>query len=70
MGSELDGRLGAAVAEHLTRLEVQALWERADVLLATETFPAPNGTGQRSRGRRLETCSQGRNFSHKTVGTD
>ncbi len=41
--SELDGALGVALAEHLTRTELKALQERADRLLATETFPAPNG---------------------------
>jgi uncharacterized repeat protein (TIGR03843 family) len=42
--SELDGALGAALTEHLTRAEVRAVRERADQLLTTETFPAPNGT--------------------------
>ncbi|HEY6423027.1 MAG TPA: SCO1664 family protein [Pseudonocardiaceae bacterium] len=41
---ELDGTLGVALAEHLTRMEVLAVQERAEGLLATETFPAPNGT--------------------------
>lgn len=42
--AELDGRLGAALVEHLTRKEVQALRWRVDQLLDTATFPAPNGT--------------------------
>jgi len=41
--SELDGALGAALTEHVTRAEVRAVRERTDRLLATETFPAPNG---------------------------
>jgi uncharacterized repeat protein (TIGR03843 family) len=41
--SELDGALGTALTEHLTRAEVRAVRERTDRLLATETFPAPNG---------------------------
>ncbi len=41
--SELDGALAGQLREHLTRKEVQALRERADGLLATETFPSPNG---------------------------
>ncbi|MDQ4105170.1 MAG: SCO1664 family protein [Actinomycetota bacterium] len=41
--AELDGALGAALTEHLTRAEVQAVRERTDRLLFTETFPAPNG---------------------------
>jgi uncharacterized repeat protein (TIGR03843 family) len=40
---ELDGSLGAVLMEHLTRAEVRAVRNRADRLLATETFPAPNG---------------------------
>ena len=44
MRSELDGGLGAALAEHLTRTELKALRKRIDRLLATETFPAPNGS--------------------------
>jgi uncharacterized repeat protein (TIGR03843 family) len=42
--SRLDGELGVALAEHLTRAEVRAVRDRADHLLTTETFPAPNGT--------------------------
>ncbi|MGH3871492.1 MAG: SCO1664 family protein [Pseudonocardiaceae bacterium] len=42
--SELDGALGVALAEHLTRPELTALQQRTDRLLATETFPAPDGT--------------------------
>jgi uncharacterized repeat protein (TIGR03843 family) len=41
--SELDGALGVALAEHLTRAEVRAVGDRADQLLTTKTFPAPNG---------------------------
>jgi uncharacterized repeat protein (TIGR03843 family) len=41
--SELDGALGAALTEHVTRAEVRAVRDRIDRLLATETFPAPNG---------------------------
>jgi uncharacterized repeat protein (TIGR03843 family) len=41
--SELDGALGSALAKHVTRTEVQAVRERTDRLLGTETFPAPNG---------------------------
>jgi uncharacterized repeat protein (TIGR03843 family) len=41
--SELDGTLGAALTEHLTRTELAALRARNDRLLAAETFPAPNG---------------------------
>jgi uncharacterized repeat protein (TIGR03843 family) len=44
MRAELDGTLGVALAEHLTRTELKALQERTDRLLATETFPAPQGT--------------------------
>jgi len=42
--ADLDGRLGVALGDHLTRREIQALRTRTDQLLATETFPAPNGT--------------------------
>ena len=42
--SELDGALGAALTEHVTRAEVRAVRERVDQLLTTKTFPAPNGT--------------------------
>ncbi|MGH3831175.1 MAG: SCO1664 family protein [Pseudonocardiaceae bacterium] len=41
--SSLDGSLGASLAEHLTRAEVRAVRERTDRLLATGTFPEPNG---------------------------
>ncbi|MGH3633806.1 MAG: SCO1664 family protein, partial [Mycobacterium sp.] len=41
--SSLDGALGAALAKHVTRAEVRAVRDRADRLLDTETFPAPNG---------------------------
>ncbi|HEY3894288.1 MAG TPA: SCO1664 family protein [Pseudonocardiaceae bacterium] len=41
--TELDGALGAALTEHLTRAEVRAVRQRADRLLSTETFPAPDG---------------------------
>ncbi len=41
--SELDGALGATLAKHVTRAEVRAVRHRTDRLLATETFPAPNG---------------------------
>jgi uncharacterized repeat protein (TIGR03843 family) len=41
--SELDGALGATLTEHVTRAEVRAARDRTDRLLATETFPAPNG---------------------------
>jgi hypothetical protein len=41
--SELDGALGATLAEHVTRAEVRVVRERTDRLLATETFPAPDG---------------------------
>lgn len=40
---ELDGPLGAALTEHVTRAEVRAVRQRTDRLLRTETFPAPNG---------------------------
>ncbi|MCA1821233.1 MAG: SCO1664 family protein [Pseudonocardia sp.] len=41
--SDLDGALGVALAEHVTRVEVRAVRDRADQLLTTKTFPAPNG---------------------------
>ena len=41
--SELDGALGAALTEHVTRAEVQAVRKRTDRLLTTAKFPAPNG---------------------------
>jgi uncharacterized repeat protein (TIGR03843 family) len=41
--TELDGALGAALIEHLTRAEVRAVRQRADRLLSTEMFPAPDG---------------------------
>jgi uncharacterized repeat protein (TIGR03843 family) len=41
--SELDGALGAALSDHLTRAEVQAVRERTDRLLATPVYPAPDG---------------------------
>jgi uncharacterized repeat protein (TIGR03843 family) len=41
--AELDGALGAALTEHLTRAEVRAVRQRTDRLLRTETFPAPDG---------------------------
>ncbi len=41
--SELDGALGTALAEHITQAEVRAVRNRADQLMITETFPAPNG---------------------------
>ncbi|HET9258300.1 MAG TPA: SCO1664 family protein, partial [Pseudonocardiaceae bacterium] len=40
---ELDGPLGAALTEHVTRAEVRAVRARAKALLRTESFPAPNG---------------------------
>lgn len=40
----LDGGLGVALSEHLTRREIKALRTRTDQLLAVQTFPAPNGT--------------------------
>jgi uncharacterized repeat protein (TIGR03843 family) len=40
---ELDGLLGAALAEHITRTEVRAIRKRVEVLLSTKAFPAPNG---------------------------
>lgn len=39
--SALDGDLGAALGEHLTGVEVAALTERTDGLLAEAAFPAP-----------------------------
>ncbi|MDT8912800.1 SCO1664 family protein [Amycolatopsis sp. PS_44_ISF1] len=39
--SELDGRLGADLGEHLTAFEIRALGQRADSLLAEGVFPAP-----------------------------
>ncbi len=42
--SDLDGGLGTALSEHLTRKEVHALRLRTDQLLISHTFPAPNGT--------------------------
>jgi uncharacterized repeat protein (TIGR03843 family) len=41
--SSLEGALGTALAEHLTRAEVRAVRDRTDRLLETATFPAPNG---------------------------
>jgi uncharacterized repeat protein (TIGR03843 family) len=41
--ADLDRALADRLEDHLTRKEVQALRERADGLLATETFPAPHG---------------------------
>ena len=41
--ADLDGALADRLEDHLTRKEVQALRDRADGLLATETFPAPHG---------------------------
>ncbi|MGH3722104.1 MAG: SCO1664 family protein [Pseudonocardiaceae bacterium] len=41
--SELDGALGAALAEHVTRAEVRAVRERTDRLLAAGRFPEPRG---------------------------
>jgi uncharacterized repeat protein (TIGR03843 family) len=40
---ELDGPLGAALTEHITRAEARAVRERAEKLLSTQAFPAPNG---------------------------
>ncbi|MGH3694623.1 MAG: SCO1664 family protein [Pseudonocardiaceae bacterium] len=40
---ELNGPLGVALSEHVTRAEVRAVRERADQLLTTEEFPSPNG---------------------------
>ncbi|HEX2299473.1 MAG TPA: SCO1664 family protein [Pseudonocardiaceae bacterium] len=42
--ADLDGGLGVALSEHLTRREIHALRTRTDLLLATQTFPAPHGT--------------------------
>jgi len=41
--SSLDSELGIVLAKHVTRAEVRAVRERTDLLLATATFPAPNG---------------------------
>lgn len=41
--AELDGALGAALTEYLSRAEVTAVCERTERLLATGTFPAPQG---------------------------
>jgi uncharacterized repeat protein (TIGR03843 family) len=41
--ADLDRALADRLEDHLTRKEVQALRDRADGLLATETFPAPHG---------------------------
>jgi hypothetical protein len=41
--SSLDGELGSALAESVTRAEVRAVRERTDRLLDTGTFAAPNG---------------------------
>ncbi|EHK87540.1 Phosphatidylinositol 3- and 4-kinase [Saccharomonospora azurea SZMC 14600] len=38
---DLDGDLGAALAEHLTGEEIRAVADRCDALLADGTFPAP-----------------------------
>jgi uncharacterized repeat protein (TIGR03843 family) len=43
MRSELDGPLGVALTDHVTRAEVRAVRERAEQLLRLETFPSPNG---------------------------
>lgn len=40
----LDGALGVALSDHLTRRELKALQVRTEQLLAAQTFPAPNGT--------------------------
>ncbi|HEX2299655.1 MAG TPA: phosphatidylinositol kinase, partial [Pseudonocardiaceae bacterium] len=42
--SGLDGALGVALSDHLTRRELKALQVRTEQLLAAQTFPAPNGT--------------------------
>jgi uncharacterized repeat protein (TIGR03843 family) len=39
--SELDGKLGADLGEHLTAFEIRALGQRADFLLAEGVFPSP-----------------------------
>ncbi|MFD7659618.1 SCO1664 family protein [Actinosynnema sp. NPDC059797] len=41
--SGLDGELGEALHEHLTRAEVRALAERVDKLLAAGVYPEPSG---------------------------
>lgn len=41
--SALSSGLGVALAKHVTRAEVRAVRDRADRLLDSETFPAPNG---------------------------
>jgi uncharacterized repeat protein (TIGR03843 family) len=41
--SDLDGSLGEALSEHLTRAEVAQVGARVDRLLATRRFPAPGG---------------------------
>jgi uncharacterized repeat protein (TIGR03843 family) len=41
--AELDGDLADALDEHLTRKEIQALWDRTERLLEAEAFPAPYG---------------------------
>ncbi len=43
MRADLDGALADRLEDHLTRKEIQALRERVDWLLTTETFPAPHG---------------------------
>ncbi len=40
---ELDGAWGATLVEHVTRAEVRAVRYRTERLLATETFPVPDG---------------------------
>lgn len=39
--SEIDGKLGEQLAEHITRFEIRALAERTDLLLAEGIFPEP-----------------------------
>jgi uncharacterized repeat protein (TIGR03843 family) len=39
--SEIDGGLGKALAEHITKFEIRALAERTDLLLAEGIFPEP-----------------------------
>ncbi|GAA3563636.1 SCO1664 family protein [Amycolatopsis ultiminotia] len=39
--ADLDGRLGAALGEHLTTFEIRALGRRTDVLLAEAVYPEP-----------------------------
>ncbi|RJQ87654.1 SCO1664 family protein [Amycolatopsis panacis] len=39
--AELEGRLGAALGEHLTTFEIRALTERTDLLLAEAVYPEP-----------------------------